>query len=653
MKLLLQAALRSRKHLSLLIVTFLTLFALTIASQMEMFALGVLSNNGADFFSLFSTEKTEIGTSPDSISLHQIEAKWSEIDTDRSGVITKQQAAAYLAQNKETNPLNWIMGKVKQEFSFSSNIKALVMILLCVAVFKAIWLFASRYTTQLLAIRVNRDLRQQYFEHIQSLPMSFYQKHNIGSLSSRVVGDAGQIATSINSWITNYLQTPFTIITCLSMCFYLSWQLSLVIFFGVPLIIIPIVFLARRVKRVSRQLQTNQERFANVLIDFLAGIQTVKIFAMEAFSLKKYKEQNDRMAVLESKTAKYGLLTRPILHAITTLCLASVVLFGLYTLAMSISQLIVFCGLLQLIYEPVKKFADENANIQRGIVAAERMFEVLHLKPDIEDRVGAVEMDGFRDVIEFDHVWFRYQGDWVLKDVSFTVKKGETVAIVGPTGAGKSTIVQLLPRLYEVQKGEIRVDGKPISAYTQKSLRENISFVSQKPFLFFDTVAANIAYGRNFSREKIESAAKRAHAEEFISRMPQKFDSMLAEAGQNLSGGQQQRLAIARALVKDAPILILDEATSSLDAISELHIKKAIANLHGEVTQILIAHRLSTIEHADKIIYLERGVKITEGTKDELLKTCEPFRRMWEALYHSEKYQREEEALAGAEIPPT
>ena len=202
MKLLLTAALRNRKHLSLVIVTFLTLFALTIASQMEMFALGVLSNNGADFFSLFSTERTAVGTSPDSISLQQIESKWHEIDTIGNGVITKQQAANYLAQQKETNPLNWIMAKVKQEFSFSNSISALVLILLCVAVFKAIWLFASRYATQILAIRVNRDLRQQYFEHIQSLPMSFYQKHNIGSLSSRVVGDAGQIALSINSWTT-------------------------------------------------------------------------------------------------------------------------------------------------------------------------------------------------------------------------------------------------------------------------------------------------------------------------------------------------------------------------------------------------------------------------------------------------------------------
>ncbi|HEY2810375.1 MAG TPA: ABC transporter ATP-binding protein [Rhabdochlamydiaceae bacterium] len=638
MKLLLKAALRSRRHLSLLVATFLTLFVLTIASQMEMFALGVLSNSGADFFTLFSKGKTEQFSGEGSVSLQHVQEVWQEIDTQHTGVITKEQAASYItAQKKDANPLNWILGKIKQKFQFSNNITALVLVLLCVAVFKAIWLFASRYTTQLLSIRVSRDLRQQYFEHIQSLPMSFYQKHNIGSLSSRVVGDAGQIAISINAWMTNYLQTPFTILTCLSMCFYLSWQLSLVIFFGVPLIILPIVFLARRVKRVSRQLQKNQEGFANVLIDFLAGIQTVKIFSMEAFALRKYKEQNDRMAVLEGKTAKYGLLTRPIVHAITTMCLASVVLFGLYAVGMSLSQLIVFCGLLQLIYEPVRKFADENASIQRGVVAAERMFEVLHLIPEIEDKKGAIELKGFHEKMEFDKVWFRYGGEWVLKDLSFTVHKGETLAIVGPTGAGKSTIVQLLCRLFEVQQGEIRIDGKPLSDYTQKSLREHIAFVSQKPFLFCDTIAANISYGRDFSREEIEGAAKRAYADEFICRMPQKYDSPLAETGQNLSGGQQQRLAIARALVKNAPILILDEATSSLDGLSEVRIKNAIADLHGEITQILIAHRLSTIEHADRILYLERGVKIAEGSKQELLETCEPFRLTWEALYHTEK----------------
>ncbi len=635
MKLLLKLAIRSRKHLSLLVATLLTLLALTFASQLEMFALGIMSDSGTDFFSLFSSGKSENQFTQNSVKYEDVQKQWGKIDTENKGEITKQDTAIYLSKNKKTNPLKWLLNKARRKFAISSNFIALVGMLICVAVFKAVWLFASRYTTQLLAIRVSRDLRQYYFEHIQSLPMSFYQEYNIGTLSSRVVGDASQISLSINSCLTNYLQSPFTIISCLFMCFYLSWKLSLVIFFGVPLIVIPIVFFARRVKRVTRQLQRNQEHFASFLIDFLSGIQTVKIFSMELFSLGKYIEQNDRMAVLESKTAKYGLLTRPILHAVTTLCLAIVVLFGLYTLGMPLSQLIVFCGLLHLSYEPVKKFAEENANIQRGIVAAERMFEVLDIRPHIEDKDGALVLQGFKDTIEFDKVWFRYHGDWILKDLSFTIRKGETIAIVGATGAGKSTIVQLLPRLYDVEKGAIRIDGIPLTEYTQQSLRETIAFVSQKPFLFCDTVAANISFGRNFSRSEIEAAAKRAHADEFIQELSEKYDTMLAEAGQNLSGGQQQRLAIARALVKNAPILILDEATSALDALSENRIKKAISELHGEVTQIIIAHRLATIEHADRIIYLEHGEKIAEGTREELLEICPQFRLMWEVMYRT------------------
>jgi ABC-type multidrug transport system fused ATPase/permease subunit len=362
----------------------------------------------------------------------------------------------------------------------------------------------------------------------------------------------------------------------------------------------------------------------------------VKIFAMEAFSLRKYKEQNDRMAHLESKSAKYGLLTRPVLHLIATGCLSVVVLFGLYSLHMTVGQLLMFCGLLHLFYEPVKKFAEENANIQKGVVAAERMFEVLHLKPQIADRDGAVQLSGFKNIIEFDHVWFKYRDEWVIKDVSFTIKRGEVVALVGATGAGKSTLVQLLPRLYEVQKGEIRIDGIPLNALTQKSLREQIAFVPQKPFLFFDTVAENIAFGRSFSEAEVEEAARKAYAHEFIVELPNQYKTLLAEMGKTLSGGQQQRLAIARALVKKAPILIMDEATSSLDAISENRIKKAIRELQGEVTQILIAHRLSTIEHADKIIFFDRGRKLGEGSLPELLQSCLPFRILWETYHSSE-----------------
>jgi len=633
MRLLLQAIFRTKQHLMLLLGTFATLILLTIGSQMEMFSLGILANNGSDFFSLFSPEQVGI---KEGVSLQEVQGNWSQIAEKDSSLITKQSAAAYLSSKKETNPLNWILLKFQQSSFFSSDITAIITLLLCVAIFKAIWLFASRYTTQLLAIRISRDLRQQYFEHIQSLPMSFYQQYNIGSLSSRVVGDAGQIALSINSCLTNYLQTPILVCSCLSICFYISWKLSSIVFIGMPLIVIPIRVLAKRVKRVSRQLQSNQEKFTTVLLDFLAGIQTVKVFSMEAFSLKKYKEQNDRMAHLESKTAKYSLLARPILHGVTTLCLAVIVLFGLYIIGMTLSQLIVFCGLLQLVYEPVKKFAEENANVQKGVVAAERMFEVLNLKSQIEDEEGAVDLKEFKDCIEFDHVWFRYQGEWILQDVSFTIKKGETVAFVGPTGSGKSTLAQLLPRLYEVEKGEIRIDGKPLRSYTQKSIRELIGFVSQKPFLFIDTVQENITVGKKISKEIVEVASRRAFAEEFICRLPNQYETVLQEAGQNLSGGQQQRLAIARALARNTPILVLDEATSALDALSEQHIKNAIASLQGEVTQVLIAHRLSTIEHADKILYIERGVKIAEGTKEELLVCCPPFRAMWEMMYNIE-----------------
>ena len=528
------------------------------------------------------------------------------------------------------------MHQVASRFDIEENFSMLIGFLVAVALFKAITLFSARFTTQLLAIRITRDLRQQYFEHIQSLPLSFYQEQNLGSLSSRAIGDAGQIASSLNSCLTNYLQTPFSILFSLIACFYLSWKLSMIIFLGLPLVVFPVVFLTRQVKRISRQLQKNQETFTSVLLDFLAGIQTVKIFAMEAFSLRKYKEQNDRMAILETRSAKYSLLTRPVLHFIATSCLAIVVLFGLYTLHMTIGQLLMFCGLLHLFYEPVKKFAEENANIQKGAVAAERMFEVLHLKPQIQDKDGAIDLQGLRKLIEFDHVWFKFRDEWVIRDVSFSIQRGEVVALVGATGAGKSTLVQLLPRLYEVQSGEIRIDGIPIHAITQRSLRDQIAFVPQKPFLFFDTVAENIAFGRSFTKEEIQKAAIQAYAHEFIEEMPKKYDTVLAEMGKTLSGGQQQRLAIARALVKKAPILIMDEATSSLDAISENWIKRAIQDLQGKVTQILIAHRLSTIEHADRIIFIEQGRKIGDGTLRELLEVCLPFRTLWEAYHHSD-----------------
>lgn len=637
MKRLFTAVFKDRKHYRLLLWIIVAMCLFTFASQLEIVALGVISKKGTDLFEVFAPIENGVLQRTDEVSYSDLESRWKEIAGSHKNVITSQQVRQYLSQVKSKDRIQQIINKIDNFFPISNNILNLVFALIFVALFKAGTLFFHRFATKVLAIRIGRDLRQQYFEHIQTLPMEFYQKYNIGSLSSRVVGDAALIGESINAVLVNYLQTPFVVATTLILCFMTSWQLSLLVFLGFPAIILPIFFIAKKVRRISKQIQQNQEKFSSVLIDFLAGIHTIKIFAMEDFSLKKYKEQNWQMANLEKKSAGYDLSSRPIVHTIGMSFLSISLLWGLYILHMSVAEAFFFCGLLYVFYEPIKKFAEENSHIQRGIAAAERLYEVMSIRSKIIDSQGAQTLEHFEGPIEFKNVSFRYHDRWVLQDLSFAVNKGEMVAIVGPTGAGKSTIVQLLPRLYEAQKGEILINGKPLVSYTQKSLRENIAFVPQKPFLFLDTVAENISFGRPFKREQIIEAAKKAYADEFICQLPEGYEMMLAEGGKNFSGGQQQRLAIARALVKNAPILIMDEATSSLDTVSELKIKKAIHELKGEITQIIIAHRLSTIEDADRIIYLDQGMKIAEGTKEELLKNCSGFKLMWEAMNRSAK----------------
>lgn len=627
---LFRTAFRNKKLYFLLILCLLAMGAATITSYMEMLSLGIITKKAPSIFELFGPVENGKLTSAPTLSLKAVESRWEQIASGNQE-ITPADVTQYTAQWHREGTLDRFLAFLDDHFDLTDNLKNLAIMIIVVALLRAISLFCNRFTVRLLSNKISRDLRQAYFEHIQSLPMSFYHKHHTGALSSRVIGDAHIIGESINACLMNYLNTPFTVAASLIACFLTSWHLSIIIFFGFPLIVLPIIFISRRIKRIAKQMQANQETFAAVLIDFLAGIQTVKVFAMEDFSLKKYRDSNLRMAALSLKSARYEASSRPLVHTVAMFFLAFALLYGLYVLKLSLSEVFVYCGLLHIMYEPVKKFAEENNQIQRGLAATDRMLEVMSIQPQIIDNTNALELKGLETNIEFDDVWFRYGEEWVLKGLSFKVNRGEIVAIVGKTGAGKSTIVQLLPRLYDVEKGEIRINGKPIHAYTQKSIRENIAFVPQKPFLFLDTVAENIAFGRPFSREDVIRAAKRAHADEFIQLLPKGYDTELKETGKNLSGGQQQRLAIARALVKDAPILVMDEATSSLDNISEQAIKVALEELRGQVTQIIIAHRLSTIDHADKIIFLDKGVKIAEGPKDVLLKECPQFRMMWEA----------------------
>lgn len=635
MKRLIKTAFEKPRYILLLLFSLCAAFVFTGASQLEMFSLGVITKKGPDFFELFAPMKNGELKSQNSVSKKILEERWNQLDPQHNGLVTKEDAEEFVSKHKKEGLVNKGLAWINKSIPIDTHISYLVIALICVALFKALSLFIYRYGSKLLAISISRDLRQKYFEHLQSLSLSFYQEHNIGALSSRVINDAYQIADSVNSLITNYLQTPFAFITTFTLCFFISWKLSLLVFFGFPLLILPIVFIAQRVKRLSKQIQKKQESFASVLVEFLSGIQTIKIFAMEDFSLRKYTDQNEQMAHLEKRSARYDLSSRPILHTIGIFCLVIALLFGLYGLHLPLHEVLFYCGLLVCVYEPIKKFAEENARIQRGIAAADRMYEVLDTKASSQDMDGATDFQNVQHSIEFENVFFGYGSDAVLKGVSFTVKKGEKVAIVGPTGAGKSTIALLLPRLYDIQEGVIRIDGKPLHAYTLKSLREKIAFVPQKPFLFFDTVAENISFGKPYSFEEIKNAAIQSHADEFIMKLKKGYNTVLAESGKTLSGGQQQRIAIARALVKSAPILVMDEATSSLDAVSEDYIKQALRSLPGDVTQITIAHRLSTIEDANRIIYLEKGRKIAEGTKDELLASCPQFKKMWDLLYKS------------------
>ncbi|MDP1880928.1 MAG: ABC transporter transmembrane domain-containing protein, partial [Parachlamydiaceae bacterium] len=367
MRHLFQTALLSSKHRVLIGLSIISMILLTFASQLEVVALGIITRKGPDFFELFSPIKDGHLERTSAVNWENVQSRWRELDPSFQGEVTLESTNEFLSKYQGSNLIEKVTGTIDQWIPIGSSIKALALFLVIVALFKASSLFLQRYSARLIAIRISRDLRQAFFEHIQSLPMDFYQKHHIGSLSSRVIGDASLIAEALNACLVNYIQTPFVVITTLFLCFMTSWQLSLIIFFGFPLIVYPIIFLAQRVKRVSKHIQKNQEVFASVLIDFLAGIQTVKVFAMEEFSLKKYREQNEKMAALEQKSARYDLSSRPIVHTIGMFFLATALLYGLYVLQMNVADVLVYCGLLYVFYEPIKKFAEENTHIQRGI----------------------------------------------------------------------------------------------------------------------------------------------------------------------------------------------------------------------------------------------------------------------------------------------
>lgn len=630
MKLLLKVILRYRKHFVLLGLYLCAILGLTLSSQAEIFSLGVIAKSGPDAFMLFARKENQQLVKENVITREQVLERWSEISPN-SDVMTTSQANAYLARCGRSVSITSRIVRFISKYLDLSRFGSLSILLILVAIFKAMTLFFHRFLSNVMAIRISRDVRRDYFGALQKLPMSFFHAHDMGNLSSRVITDSANIASAVNSLIINYIQAPVILICALCICLSISWKFSLLVSVAFPVFILPIVSIARKIKTLARKIQKNQDDFTSVLLDFLTGILTVKIFRTESFSFKKYCDQNQRIAALEEKSAAYGLLPRPLLHTIASLFFAFVVVVGMYRFKIPPEELLVFCGLLYLIYEPVKKFGDENTHIMRGCAAAERFYEVISHSHLHTTTTAHREFHGLQSHIEYRNVSFAYgDGTPILHNINLKIKKGEAIGIVGPTGSGKTTLTKLLPRLYDVSQGEILLDGVPIHEYTIASLRSHISCVLQSPFLFYDSIWNNLTFGKEIPEEEVVAALQQAYAYEFVQKMPQGMHTMLEESGKNLSGGQLQRLTIARALLKNASILILDEATSSLDAVSENYIKEISKKLKGQCTQIIIAHKLSTLEYVDRVIYVEHGQKIAEGARDELLSKCPGFLKMWE-----------------------
>ena len=486
--------------------------------------------------------------------------------------------------------------------------------------------YFSAYLMSDVGQRVVKDVRNNLFGHMLSQSAAFFARRSSGQLTSRISNDVGQIQQAVSETIGDLLRESLALIGYLGLLFYYDAKLAVVFLAGAPLVVYPLARLGRRLRRTARSSQEEQERLSHVSVEAFTGHRIVKAFAAEAREAARFGRASERLYRANMKVTAALSALPGIMEILGGVGMAAALWYGVREISsgrLTPGQFTSFFAAMFLMYGPAKKLSRVNASLQQASAASERIFEILDLHSEVVDRPGAVALTGLLREIEFRDVGFRYDDDRtgpILRGVSLTVRRGQMVAIVGRSGAGKTTLVNLLPRFFDVTAGSIAIDAVDIRDVTLRSLRSQIGVVTQETVLFDDTIAGNIAYGsEGASREAIEAAARSAHAHDFIAAMPQGYETMIGERGQRLSGGQRQRLAIARALLKNSPILILDEATSSLDAESERLVQEALANLMANRTAIVIAHRLSTIRRADLIVVLERGRIVEAGRHEDLL----------------------------------
>ena len=474
--------------------------------------------------------------------------------------------------------------------------------------------------------RVVMDVRNALFSHMLNQSAAFFARRTSGQLMSRIMNDVGQIQQTVSETIGDLLRESLGLVGYVGVLLWLDYKLALVCFTGAPLVFYPLVRLGQRLRKTTRRSQEHLEHLSHVSAEAFTGHRIVKAFATEGREAGRFAAAADRLYRANMKVTAALSALPPIMELLGGLGMAAALWYGAKEIAsgqLTAGEFSTFIAALLLMYGPTKKLSRVNASLQQSMAASERIFEILDLHSEIVDRPGATPLAPPSRGISFDDVSFAYDDDRnhrILRGVSLEVPAGEMVAIVGRSGAGKTTLVNLLPRFYDVTGGAITIDGVDIRDVALSSLRSQIGIVTQETVLFDDTIAGNIAYGSPGSgQDAIEAAARAAHAHDFIAAMPKGYRTMIGERGQRLSGGQRQRVAIARALLKNSPILILDEATSSLDSESEHLVQEALANLMANRTAIVIAHRLSTVRRANLIVVLERGRVVEFGRHDELL----------------------------------
>ena len=545
---------------------------------------------------------------------------------DFNEMLVENQRLASLSELTMNDRLKLFSNSLLLRDTAISTVSAVCVALIVVFSAKNISLYIKNITLSIVQYRLIRDLRNKLYSHFHYLSLSYFNKNKSGELTAVLVNDIDNMRNSLSIMFQKLFVEPINIIFLMSLLFIVSTKLALIALLIIPVSGIIIFGISHSIRRRSARSQAQLAGMTSMIAETIGSMRIVKAFATKGFEINRFAKETQKYYKLMIRRDRLRFVSSPVSETFGATIAALLLWVGardvLVIESISSEDFLRFILILFSLFQPLKNLTNVVNELQNGLASADRVFAIMDIKSDIQDVDNAFKVKDLNSSLSFNDVSFTYgnKDEKVLNNINFKINKGEIFALVGPSGAGKSTLVDLIPRFYDTLSGSIKIDGKDIKDLELKSLRSLMGIVTQETFLFDDTVKANISYGvENISDDEIKDASKAANAHEFIKKLPDGYNTIIGERGVSLSGGQKQRIAIARAIVKNPPILILDEATSSLDSESEKHVQSAIENLMSERTVFVIAHRLSTVHNANKILVLENGQIVQEGKHDDLI----------------------------------